>query len=437
MKTRLSAVVAAALLLTGCTTANNSSSSQTPSDASVSTEQQSSSTVGNVPEDDVSQTGTDSESNKSDATSKEDNTVSEYPLAEDYYPAMPEADETAMANKALKAEISEVVKQSYFLELLKCGACDVQDSEFFGEEVPTAAPKGEGTYYEVKGVSDKQSLLALYGNSFTKKYLSELDPPLEEQLFGDIAKLYTDAGEMIKVPYYKEMDGKLLAFSRYLGVPRKPDYDGLVITSATADTVCVSMAGTCLAVDSWAIGEFILKKESGVWKTDSLEWRTAYYKGKLLSKLLNSENLSTLGMICGNLNFTSDEGLMLNDKWYCPVENFMTIDEMRKFLREIFTEEAAKLYEPYIDCFIETDGVLYRTNQSVSGSPAVFCPNPKSFGSYDLTYSVTFHAYYANNVLTETIQIPWNDGFGNTIEMRVVLVNGKIASELPCKFLNE
>ena len=431
MKKRLSAVLAAALLLTGCTKTSDPQNSENPADTSVPIGEPVA-TVETVTEN--AQTETQAALETEEETPLEEDAVSEeeapeFPInPEDYYPAMPAADEAAMADEALLAEITEVVKQSYFMELLKCGACYTEVAEFFGDIVPEAAPKGEGSYLEVKAVSDKESLLALFREAFTENYIATFDPPLEEQLFGDIAQLYTDEGELVNVPYFKEMDGKLLAYSAYNGVPMTPDYDGLVITSATAEEVCVSVAGTCLSNDNWSIGEFVLKNEGGVWKTDSFAWRGADYMGKLLSKRLSSDNLSTLGRICGSVTQTSEQGTIINDLWYYPVEKFMTIEEMRGFLKENFTDEAAALYEPYIDCFVEQDGVLYRVWEDVS------CPNPKSFGSYDITRSLPRTSSYANRVETSTSLIPWSDGFGNTTDVLVVLANGKIACELPCTF---
>lgn len=438
MKKRLFAVIIAALLLTGCTQTSNSSSSENPDGSAVTAENQSSDNKGTTAANTSSNANTSAETEATTTTPEEEISVPELPLsAEDYYPAMPDEDEAAMADDALKAEITEVIRHSYFMEMLKCGACTAGDEDFFGDVVPDAAPKGEGAYYEVKGASDKESLLALFHEAFTENYLSQLDPPLEEQLFGDIAQLYTEEGEFVEVPYFKEMNGKLLAYSTYNGVPLKPHYDGLVITSATEDEVCVSVAGTCLSYDNWSIGEFVLKKDSGVWKTDYFAWRTADYMGKMLSKRLSSNSLSTLGKICGSVTLTSEDGSIIKDRWYYPVEQFMTIEEMREFLRENFTDEAAKLYEPYIEYFIEQDGLLYHTNEAVSNSSVVFCPNPRSFGSYDLTHSLPCSTSFSNNVETSTSKIPWNDGFGNTTEVLVVLANGKIACELPCTFLNE
>ncbi|MGN0650070.1 MAG: hypothetical protein ACI4KM_06505 [Oscillospiraceae bacterium] len=432
MKKRLYAVLAAAMLLTGCAQTSNSSSSENLTDTAVASENQSSDYSENPAEETSSKADTTTETEATKTTAEEEISVPEFPLtADDYYPAMPDADEAAMADEALKAEITDVIRHSYFMEMLKYGACYVEDEDFFGDSVPDAAPKGDGAYYEVKGVSDKEALLALFREAFTEKYLSQLDPPLEEQLFGDIAQLYTDEGEFVNVPYFKEMNGKLLAYYTYNGVPLKPRYDELVITSATADEVCVSVAGTSLSYDNWKIGEFVLIKDNGVWKTDSFAWRTANYMGKLLSKRLNSDNLSTLGKICGTVTQTSEQGTIINDCWYYPVEPFMTIEEMRGFLRENFTDEAAKLYEPYINCFVEQDGSLYRVWEGVS------CPNPKSFGSYEPTRSLPLTSSFSNNVETSTSKIPWNDGFGNTTEVLVVLANGKIACELPCTFLNE
>lgn len=432
MKKRLSAFIIAALLLTGCTQTSNPSSSENPADSAVNTDKQSFDTTGTSAEETSSNADTTDETEDTKTTPEEVVSVPEFPLSsEDYYPAMPDEDEAAMADEALKAEITEVISHSYFMEMLKYGACYAGDEEFFGDVVPDAAPNGDGAYHEVKGATDKESLLALFREAFTEKYLSQLDPPPEEQLFGDIAQLYTDEGELVDVPYFKEMDGKLLAYSTYNGVPLKPDYDGLVITSATADTVCVSVAGNCLSYDNWSIDEFVVKKEGGIWKTDSFSRRTADYMGKLLSKRLNTDSLSTLGRICGSVTRTSEEGTIINDRLYYPVEQFMTIEEMRGFLQENFTDEAAKLYEPYIECFIEQDGMLYRVWEGVS------CPNPKSFGSYDLTHSLPRSTLFSNNVETSTSLIPWNDGFGNTAEVLVVLANGKIDCELPCTFLNE
>ncbi len=432
MKKRLSAVLAAALLLTGCTQTNEPSIPENPDNIAVTTEQTPISADEPAAEENTHETGAAVETEENSEVPAEESAAAEVSLtAADYYPAMPAADEAAMADEALKAEITEVIKHSYFMELLKYGACYTEDEEFFGEIVPDALQQGGGGYYEVKGVADTDGLLALFRETFTDEYLSQLDPPLEEQLFGDIAQLYTEEGEFFDVPYFKEMNGKLLAYSTYNGVPMKPRYDELVITSATSDEVCVSVAGTCLAFDNWRIGEFVLKKENGVWKTDSFAWRGADYMGKMLSKRLSSDNLSTLGKICGSVTQTSEQGTIINDRWYYPVEQFMTIEEMREFLRENFTDEAAKLYEPYIDCFVEQDGVLYRVWEGVS------CPNPKAFGSYDLTRSLPRTSSYANGVETSTSLIPWNDGFGNTTEVLMVLANGKIACELPCTFLGE
>ena len=430
MKKGLSAVLAAALLLTGCTKTSDPQSSENPADTAVPIGEPVA-TIETITDNPPPEMPADLETEEEvpleeDAVSEED--APEYPNPEDYYPAMPAADEAAMADSALKAKITEAVKHSYFMELLKYGGCSTFDEEFFGDIVPEAAPKGEGSYLEVKAVSDKESLLALFREAFTENYIATFDPPLEEQLFGDIAQLYTDEGEFVDVPYFKEMDGKLLAYSTYNGVPMNPDYDGLVITSATADEICVSVAGTCLSFDNWRIGEFVLKNEGGVWKTDSFAWRGADYMGKLLSKRLSSDNLSTLGRICGSVTQTSEQGTLINDLWYYPVEKFMTIEEMRGFLKENFTDEAAALYEPYIDCFVEQDGVLYRVWEGVS------CPNPKSFGSYDITRSLPRTSSYANGVEIATSLIPWNDGFGNTTEVLMVLANGKIACELPCTF---
>lgn len=437
MKTQLSAVLAAALLLTGCTGTSDLLNSEALSDAAVTTERQPSDTAQAVTEEVIPETEAALETEELDAGTN-DEVASEFPLTpEDYYPAMPDPDEAAMADEALKSEITEVIRHTLFMELLKCGACYAECAEFFGDLVPDAAPEGDGAYYEVKGVSDKESLLWLFREAFTEDYLSQLDPPLEEQLFGNTAQLYTAEGEVVDVPYFKEEDGKLLAYSTYCGVPKKPDVAGFVITSATADAVCVSVAGTCLSYDNWSIGEFVLKKEGGVWKTDFFAWRTADYMGKLLSERLSSDNLSTLGMICGSVNYTGEQGTLLNDRWYYPVEQFMTIDEMREFLRDNFTDEAAKLYEPYIDCFMEQDGTLYHTREGVSDSTDVLFLNPKSFGSYDLTHSLPHFSFYSDNVETAISQIPWDDGFGNTTEVLVALANGKIACELPCTFLHD
>ena len=114
----------------------------------------------------------------------------------------------------------------------------------------------------------------------------------------------------------------------------------------------------------------------------------------------------------------------------------MTIEEMREFLRENFTDEAAKLYEPYIDCFIEQNGILYYTNNPACGSSIVFCPNPKSFGSYDLTYSSPVMSTFSK-VETAVSRIPWDDGSGITKEVLIVLANGKIACELPCTYIGQ
>lgn len=411
MKKRLSAVLAAVLLISGCTVSQQPESSDISAGTAVTTETPISSET--AAEETADETETAEEETAVEAETEtapaEDSEVSGFPLApEDYYPAMPEPDEAAMSDAGLKAEITEAVKRSYFMENLMYGACFELSfcDDFLGEMVSGAIPAGEGEYYEVKGVADKASLVALFRETFTDNFLSSLEPPLEEQLFGDIVQHYTNDGDIVAVPYFKEMDGKLLAYSAYMGVAIEPDYDGLVITSATAgEEVCVSVAGTCLSYDEWDIVEVVLKKVGGVWKTDSFKWRDADYMGKLLSKRLNSENLAVLSKICGNVTPAGDEKKLINDRWYYPVLSFMTIEEMREFLRENFTDEAAKLYEPYIDCFIEQNGILYYTNNPACGSSIVFCPNPKSFGSYDLTYSSPVMSRFSNKVETAVSRI--------------------------------
>ncbi len=445
MKKRLSAVLAAVLLISGCTAVQQPESSDTSAAAAVTTEPPISSET--AAEETMNETKTDAEettvevetSAETEAAPAEDSEATEFHLTpEDYYPAMPEPDEAAMSDEALKAEITEAVKRFYFMGKLECGACFVFNDfdGFFGEKVSGAVPEGYGEYYEVKGVADKASLVALFRETFTENYLSSLDPPLEEQLFGDIVQHDTYDGETVAVPYFKEMDGKLLAYSAYMGVAITPDYDGLVITSATAEEVCVSVAGTCLSYDEWDIGEVVLKKVGGVWKTDSLKWRDADYMGKLLSERLNSHNLTILSKICGNVTRAGDEKKLINDRWYYTVLRFMTIEEMREFLRDNFTYEAAKLYEPYIDCFIEQDGILYYTNNPAFGNSTVFCPNPKSFGNYDLTYSSHVMSTFSK-VETAVSRIPWDDGSGITKEVLMVLANGKIACELPCTYIGQ
>lgn len=436
MKKKFTIVLTVALLLTGCTQEKGSSDSEKPvteviTDVSAS-DTDAEESFSSETEPPVEET----ESEEADIPAEGSADLENDMTVEDYYPAMPAEDETAMSDAELKAEITEAVMRSYLMEQLMLGACSTYTDEgFFGEVIPDIVPEGEGAYHEVNDIHDKSSLMELFSETFTENYLSALNPSLEEQLFGDIAEHYTADGESILVPYYKEQDGKLLAYSAYIGVAYKPDYYGLVITSATEDTVCACVAGTCLSIDNWSIGEYLLKKENGVWKTDSSEWRYADCMGKILSKRLSADNLSILGKICGNVSQTGEEKL-INDYWYYPVEQFMTIDEMYGFLHSNFTEETAKLYEPYIECFLEQGGALYHTKDA-RGDSNISVTNPKRFGSYDLTYSVPVSALYSDGVETTTSQIPWNDGFGNVTEIKVVLVNGKIASELPCTYVGE
>lgn len=346
----------------------------------------------------------------------------------DLTPAMPQADEDAMSDSSLVAEISEAMRNANWLEMILSGCDSVELSELKETVSQNAA------YWSVSSsIPNEAALLEMFEKQFTDEYLNACEIPLNEALFGDTIPFIDENSSTSFLPLFKTVDGELLCLSQYSGVPFEYDFDNIVITSATDGEVYAAAKGTALAYENWSIITMKLVKNGDTWQVDELTEEMADWLGTQLENLLCEDNLKQLEQIMGNVTFIDIEMEstveMFDNTLYYGVEPFMTISEMKTFVNSIFTEDIAQFYiDNYISIFREKGEMLYvplYENKFTLGEFCFYKSSPLSLsggaGSTNYLYAISL--------------VPWDSGNGEYITIKVVIentVNGlRIGSLLP------
>lgn len=445
-------ILTVAILLSSCT--NNSSSNISYAGFSAvsesNTTQQVSMSDPHTSNEEVKTVLVEEETSESSTTvGVENNAISSemrLPEIPQPYPAMPTADESAMADSKLKAELIKTLENADTLLKMLDGHSTPVKEIFPAEQIPLDdevieyMQMAEGAYWTVDdSIPDKAALTTMYTDVFTENYFSTMETPLDELLFGDSVYLHKDekSGE-IMLPMYMTVDGKLLVYQNYMGVPVKYRFSEPVISYADESTAEVCVAGTCLSFDNWYMMNVSLVKHEEKWMIDKLETKEANHAGGWFEKLINNGNMKLLEKICGNCEYIEDsDGTrrfeIFNDKHCYQVENFMTIDEMKAFLKSIFTEDLAEWYiSNYVGRFYQQNGNELYIEQYI---------NPETIGSFDIVNSsCCFASYYPNGGFLIICSVPWYVGD----EKRDVLIriknteNGiRISEKLPSSYFTQ
>lgn len=351
---------------------------------------------------------------------------------DDYGPVLPTPCE-ANDDEKLRAEIKELIPEIYdFKNFIIAGFCYAGE-KYRGEVYhENESENCEYAYSEVIGIADAEELMQLCCHYLTENYISGLEVSLEDYLFSDRATVSDDIGELNNVPFFKTVDGKLLGLGCYMGVIPHLNLDDMSIWFYDGAVLKCSFSATAVSYEDFEILDFILIKTDEGWKLDNFSGKNANYLGKILADIISEENLKKLNKICGGAHFILSDGekqrLFEDDKFYCETDMTMTPDEMRAFVRSMFTERIAAMFDVYIDNYIMRNGKIYYIDRN---------SNSKAFGSYDYENSSNLEGSYSPDGSNETgFYIPWDDGSGEYKEIYIKLINYKyIDSELPSSFI--
>ena len=190
----------------------------------------------------------------------------------------------------------------------------------------------------------------------------------------------------------------------YCGETRQPyliDVSTAVITSLTEYGGTVVALGTL--GDSYIWRSYDMYHGSRGWLVDAYSDETVTGEIALFTRLLLTQR-PTLDMIFGNVTFITDENgdrnpqlVTIEDDVYghgfyngLEIEPFMTVEEMRKYLRDTFTSEIAESYiSLYVNrTYVEKDGKLYIISGSILPQMGEFSLDNyenRSLSSYDVT----------------------------------------------------
>lgn len=222
------------------------------------------------------------------------------------------------------------------------------------DEVIATVPR-ELKYYAVlpEFATDKESLLAYFNRFYTESYIENMVYPLEKTLFDSKPSLFIMVDNRLGVA-----DGMVGATSYYA----EETLEILQIENENTVTAALESVdvGGCRMLHNMTL----IKSPEYGWRLDSSEEKSLYESQVLCSFLMaNKERIDEIfagaPAVLKNGHKTQ---ILQNGVPYEEIERHWSVEDMKKFLREMFAPEIAEKYiERYVRrTYMEKDGHLYR-----------------------------------------------------------------------------
>ena len=293
------------------------------------------------------------------------------PLKIESYDPVAEVAALYKDNKAVQEEMSEAAEKLSDAVAFKSGNFTAfgNNSKYKNnyadtETVLEVSGKYEDTYSPLNPdiASTEEELFDFLRNCFTENFIS--DDELKKELFDPVSG---DVG-----PNYKTIDGTLCMKVSYGGVYTRINGDEIAaVTEYSENSAEIIAVGYDTGYPPYHAFMKLVKSPEYGWQLDGLEYRTySYMEAEML---YNAVTLKTdkLNMILGGGSVPENVSEITADgETYTQTDLSMSIDEMREFFGETFSNKET-CTEKYIDSvYIERDGVLYRR----SNAPKYYLP---------------------------------------------------------------
>ena len=283
------------------------------------------------------------------------------PLKIESYDPVAEVAALYKDNKAVQEEMSEAAEKLSDAVAFKSGNFTAfgDNSKYKNnyadtETVLEVSGKYEDTYSPLNPdiASTEEELFDFLRNCFTENFIS--DDELKKELFDPVSG---DVG-----PNYKTIDGTLCMRVSYGGVYTRINGDEIAaVTEYSENSAEIIAVGYDTGYPPYHAFMKLVKSPEYGWQLDGLEYRTySYMEAEML---YNAITLKTdkINMILGGGSVPENGSEITADgETYTQTDLSMSIDEMREFFGETFSNKET-CTEKYIDSvYIERDGVLYR-----------------------------------------------------------------------------
>lgn len=287
------------------------------------------------------------------------------PLKIENYDPIAEVAALYKDNKAVQEEMSEAAEKLSDAVAFKSGNFTAfgNNSKYRNnyadtETVLEVSGKYDDTYSQLNPeiASTEEELFDFLRNCFTENFIS--DDELKKELFDPISD---DVG-----PNYKTIDGTLCMRVSYGGVYTRINSDEIAaVTEYSENSAEIIAVGYDTGYPPYHAFMKLVKSPEYGWQLDGLEYRTYNYMEAEM--MYNAITLKTdkINMILGGGSVPENAAeITVDGETYTQTDLNMSIDEMREFFGETFSNKVTYT-EKYIDSvYIERDGILYRRNNA-------------------------------------------------------------------------